>query len=96
MKQKRNNIFTRALRSVKSNSRRFGSTHLLVGASLVTLVGQQANAQDLYYNPQGPDTFANGTWDGGAANNNWDLESGRMRAALALTGRSTRQVPETR
>lgn len=79
MKQK--NIFTRALRSVKSNTRRFGSAHLLIGASLITLVGQQASAQDLFYDPQAPDTLAAGNWDGNnALDTNWDSQSDLLGA----------------
>lgn len=63
MKLKRSSIFASVLRTGKKQSRRFGSTQLLLGASLITLVGQQVKAQDLFWDPKAPDVSPSGIWN---------------------------------
>ena len=68
MKTKRTNILTAALRAGKTKSRRFGFTQILIGTALISLVGQQANAQtDIFWDNGGVGT---GTWD--TTSTNWD------------------------
>jgi hypothetical protein len=70
MKLKRSCVFASVLRAGKKQSRRFGSTQLLLGASLITLVGQQVQAQDLFWDPKVPDVSPSGIWN--SADLDWD------------------------
>ncbi|MFD2257665.1 autotransporter-associated beta strand repeat-containing protein [Luteolibacter algae] len=85
MKQRRRNILTTALRAVKSKSRRFGSAQMLLGASLVSLVGSpQAQAQaDLFWDNAGAGT---GSWD--VANTVWDNQANLLGTDQAWTAGS--------
>lgn len=69
MKPKRTNMLTASLRAAKTKSRRFGATQMLIGTALISLVGQQAKAQDLFWDNGATPT---GTWD--AAGLDWDAD----------------------